>query len=205
MLDRRTGGDDAVVAQDHDTALAEAFCHRLAAGLIDDQVGGLGKDRHAGREHGAVVAHGRKLFAERREGDGVFRMRVDHAVDVRPRPHHLGVDVDLVVAGPVARHLVAFDVDGDDVVVGHLLDADAAGLHQEFVGIVRQARGDVAPDVVALAFVDQDAAAVDELFAQFVGHVFLPSFCCCTSFPCPRTTSISAPASAGASSARQAT
>ena len=148
---------------------------------------------------------GRELFAERGEGDGVFGMGVDDAVDVRPRPHHLGVDIDLVVARPVAGNLVAFDVHRDDVVVGHLLDADAAGLHQELVGIVGQPRRDVAPDVIALAFVDQDAAAVDELFAQFVGHDVLPSFCCFTSFPCPRMTSISAPASAGSWSARQAT
>ena len=85
------------------------------------------------------------------------------------------------------------------------LDADAAGLHQEAIGIVGQPRRDVAPDVVALALVDEDAAAVDELLAQFVGHDVLPSFCCVTWLDCPRTTSISAPASAGSASARQAT
>ena len=205
LFDGAAGGDDAVIAQDHHAALAERLGDGLAARLIDDEIGGLGEDRHAGGEHGAVIAHRAELFAERGERDGIFRMGVDHAIDVRARPHHLGVDEDLVVARPVAGDLVALDVHRDDVVVGHLFDADAAGLHQEFVGIVGQPRRDVAPDVVALAFVDQNAAAVDQLFAQFVGHGFLPSFCCCTWFRCPRMTSISAPASAGCRSARQAT
>jgi hypothetical protein len=93
-------------------------------------------------------------------------MGVDHAVDVGPRPHHLGMDVDLIVPRPVAQHLVALDVDRDDVVIGHLLDADAAGLHQELVGLARQPRRDVAPDVVALALVDQHPAGIDQLRAQ---------------------------------------
>ena len=118
---------------------------------------------------------------------------------------HLGVDIDLVVARPFAGNLVAFDVHRDDVVVGHLLDADAAGLHQELVGIAGQPRRDVAPDVIALALVDQDAAGMDHLRAQLVGHRLLPSFCCRASSICPRTVSISAPASAGSASARHAT
>src|SRR5262249_44981836 len=90
-------------------------------------------------------------------------------------------------------------------VVAHLLDAEAAGLHQEALRIVGQPRRNVAPDVVALALVNQHAAGVDQLFAQFVGHGVLPSRCCLISDSCPRMVSISAVASAGASAPRQAT
>ena len=79
---------------------------------------------------------GLERLAERGKGDGMLRMGVDHAVDVGPCPHHLGVDVDLVVSRPFAGNLFTLDVDGDDVVRRHLLDADAAGLHQEAIGIV---------------------------------------------------------------------
>ena len=52
-------------------------------------------------------------------------MRVDHAIHVRARFQDLGMDIDLVVARHPAVDFVAFDVDGDDVVGPHFLDADA--------------------------------------------------------------------------------
>ena len=54
--------------------------------------------------------------------------------------------------------------------VGHLLEADARGLHQEQAGIVGQAQRDVAGDIVALALVREHAARVGEQLLQTV-HV----------------------------------
>ena len=56
----------------------------------------------------------------------------------------LGVDVDLVMTLVGAGHLLALDVDGDDVVGGHLLEAHAARLHQDAVRILGRAQRHVA-------------------------------------------------------------
>jgi hypothetical protein len=49
------------------------------------------------------------------------------------------MDEHLVVSSRAARDLVALDVDGDDVLVRHLLKPNAGGLHQETVGLIGQA------------------------------------------------------------------
>ena len=52
------------------------------------------------------------------------------------------------------------------LLVRHLLEADAGGLHQEQAGIVGQAQRDVAGDVIALALVREHAARVGEQLLQ---------------------------------------
>ncbi len=65
LLDAAAGGDDAVVAQDQRVAVAKAACHRLAACRVDDEVGGLGEDRHAVVEDRTVVADRQQRPPER--------------------------------------------------------------------------------------------------------------------------------------------
>jgi hypothetical protein len=56
LLDAAAGGDDAVVAQNECLLIAEAARDRLAARLVDDEVGRLGEHRHARAEDRAVVS-----------------------------------------------------------------------------------------------------------------------------------------------------
>ena len=64
----------------------------------------------------------------------MYRMAVDHASHIAARAQYFGVDIDFVVARHRAVDFVTLDVDGDDVVGPHLLDADAGRLHQEASG-----------------------------------------------------------------------
>ena len=163
LLDAAAGGDDAVIAQDQRGVCAEAARHRLAALLIDDEIGGLRKNRQpAFGEIAAGVADGDQRRAERGKRHRMHGMAVDDALHVGPRAQDLGMDKDLVVARHRAVDFVALDVDRDDVVGPHLLDADAGGLHQEAPGIAGKPHRYVPGDVIAVAFHRQHAPGVGE-------------------------------------------
>jgi hypothetical protein len=65
-----------------------------------------------------------------------------------------------------AGHLLALDIDGDDVLGRHLLEPHAAGLHQDAVRVLGRAYGDVPHAIVALPLAFEDAAGVSQLFAE---------------------------------------
>jgi hypothetical protein len=102
------------------------------------------------------------------------RVGVHHRIHVRARAQHLRMNEHLVVPRHRAVDLTTLEVDRDDVVRTHLLDADAGWLHQETAGIVGQADRNVARHVVALALEREHAARVGELFAQGRAHLTLP-------------------------------
>ncbi len=163
--------DDAVVAQDQRRMPAEAARHRLAALLVDDEIGGFGKDRQpAFGEISRGIADRDQRLAERGERHRMDRMGVDDTLHIGPRAQHLGMDEYLVVPRHGAVDLLALDIDGDDVVGPHFLDADAGGLHQEAPGIFGQPHRNVSGDIVAVALHGEHAPGVGERLAQSIGH-----------------------------------
>ena len=95
-------------------------------------------------------------------------MHVDDAVELGTRFEDAAVEI---VAGGreldavVAQHL-AVEVDGDEVGGGDLIPAEPERVHQEAVGLVGQAGGDVVVDPVVPAEVVGDAEGRGELDAQ---------------------------------------
>src|SRR5262249_62209288 len=100
---------------------------------------------------------------------------VNDALDVRARAQHLRMDEHLVVARHAAADLLAVEIDGDDVVERHLVEADGGGLHQEAPGVIRQPRRYVTGDEVALVLAGEDAPCIGELSPERLGHGFLLS------------------------------
>ena len=84
-----------------------------------------------------VIADGKQGGAPQRgESDRVNRMRMNHAVQLGSHAQDLGMDEDLGMAWHGAGDLVALDINDDDVVRRHFLDADAGRLHQKSRRIV---------------------------------------------------------------------
>jgi hypothetical protein len=88
------------------------------------------------------------------------------------------MDIDLVVARHRAVDFLALDIDGDDVVGPHFLDADAGRLHQEAPGISGKPHRNVSGDIIAVAFYRQHAPRVAEFFPQLIGHRIPPDAPC---------------------------
>ena len=78
-------------------------------------------------------------------------------------------------ARPRASDFLTLDIHGDNIFNIELFETDAARLHQESARAARQPRRDMAPDVVALTFIDENTAGMDEFFAQSVSHEHDPN------------------------------
>ena len=65
-----------------------------------------------------------------------------------------------VVPSTAAGDLIAFDIDGDDVLIRHFFETDARRLHEEETGIVGVTQRNVAGDVIALAFMSEHTARI---------------------------------------------
>src|SRR5215470_16878500 len=80
------------------------------------------------------------------------------------------MDEHLVVARHAAADLLAVEIDGDDVVDGHLVEPDGGRLHQEAARVIGQPHGHVTGDEVALVLAGEDAARIGELSPERLGH-----------------------------------
>src|SRR5207247_3458723 len=108
-------------------------------------------------------------LVRRGEGDGPRGVRVDDAGDVGAGAHQLGVDRILDVPAPRALEHLALPGDEKHLLRPDLLEAVRRSLHPD-AATVRVARGDVAPDEVALILEAEDAAAECNLLAELVAH-----------------------------------
>src|SRR5579859_2417966 len=127
-----SGGDDAVVDQEHRWRGSEAGCDLLAEVGGADEVGCVGEARQVGRDEvGGRVADRKQWPAGRREGDRVRRVGVHDTADVGPGGHDLGVDGILAVPAAGTFEDFAGGADELDAVWGDLLQPPPAGLHPD--------------------------------------------------------------------------
>ena len=96
------------------TALCGPQRLRQAPSLVGsaDEVDGAGVHWQAVREYRAALAHRADRHFQRRERQGVDRMRMDHRLDILPGTVHLAVDEDLAMSPSGASHNLAVEPDG---------------------------------------------------------------------------------------------
>ncbi len=167
-----------MVTHDQDIAVRQRPRYRLAAGLIDDQVGGFGKDRDAPVKERPFVADALQRAIEGGKGDRIGRVGVDHGADIGPHAQDFGMDEDLDMARAFARDLFTLQVDGNEVLRGDFLKAKIMRLHEKMRIVAGQARGDMAENQVALTFARENAPGADQGVLEPVnGRHFILSCC----------------------------
>ena len=153
--------------------LPSALATPAAQSVAADQRDRIGVNADFAREHRAGLAVGFHRVAGARKRHRIGRMRVDNAVDVGARLENLGMDVDLAVAARGAGDDIAFEIDGEDVLHGDLVETQAVRLHEEQFWIAGHAHRNVAAGEIVLTLGDQHFAGYDKLLLDGGMRFFL--------------------------------
>jgi hypothetical protein len=104
-------------------------------------------------------------------------MGVHDSLDIRAHAQDFGMNEHLVVARHGAADLSAFEIDRDDPVGRHLVEANGRGLHQETLRIVREVHRYMAGHEVALILAREHTPGIGQLSSQRFGHSCPPGSC----------------------------
>src|SRR4029077_20214994 len=93
-------------------------------------------------------------------------MRMDYAIDVRPRPENLGMDIDLAGSPRRPGNDIPLQIDGQDILHRDLVESDAVCLHKKQVRFVGQAKGNMTAGKIVLAFSDEHFSRKNQLLFE---------------------------------------
>src|SRR6516165_1565898 len=155
-----------VVFQQYRAPLAERVRHSRTRCVRANKIDGVSVAPERLVKQRARLAIAFQSSPGGREGDRIGWMRMDNAIDVRPRLENLGMDIDFAMPARRAGDDVAFQIDGEDILHRDLVESDAVRLHKKQVRIVGQAQRNMAAGKVVVTFGHEHLSGEDKLLFE---------------------------------------